>query len=323
MLGMAIAFAAACGGAATGTVTARQSATLVHWSTLVHLRRPLDVVAGRGRGSAIVAAAGKLFLLSPSGALTRYAPAYTSPGGEEPYIAASPGGCFGTRAIYAIRLHGGRGITQVSGSGGVRRFAAIGAPGLIDGITFDGTGRFGHRLLVTSNHGSSTTVVAIDCRGSVSTITTTAPRVEGGIAVAPASFGRFAGDLIAPDETGGRIFAVTPQGRSFLVANSGLPHGGDIGVESEAFVPADMRATAILADRLTPGNRHPGDDVLLALSRPQLSAAGVRTGDLVVATEGGAKVDDVRCGPSGCRVRHVADGPPQAHAEGHIAFVAR
>ena len=314
---------AACGSAATGAITAPRSAALAHWRTLLHVTRPLDVVAGPTHGSAIVAAAGKLFLLAPSGALTRYAPAYASPAGEEPYIAASPGGCFGARAIYAIRLRDGRGITRVGASGRVRRFASLTAPGLIDGITFDLTGRFGHRLVVTINHGMTTTVDAIDCSGSVSTITTTAPRVEGGIAVAPAAFGRFAGDLIAPDETGGRVFAVTPSGRSFLVGNSGLPHGGDVGVESEAFVPADPHAQALLADRLTPGNRHPGDDVLLALSHAQLSAAGVRAGDLVVATEGGALVDDVRCGAASCQVRHVANGPAVAHAEGHIAFVDR
>src|SRR5205807_3101549 len=115
-------------------------------------------------------------------------------------------------------------------------------------ITFDRIGAFGHRLLVKINHGSTTTVNGIDCRGRVSTITATAPRVEGGIAVAPRSFGRFAGDLIAPDENGGRVFAITPRGQSQLIADSGLPHGGDIGVESEAFVPADPRARAVLAD---------------------------------------------------------------------------
>jgi hypothetical protein len=317
---------AACGSAATGSVTARPAATIARWSTLMSVNRPLDVAA-RSDGSAIVAAAGKLFLLRPSGALTRFAPAYTSPGGEEPYISvvsAGHAGCsYGTNSVYAIRLHNGRGITKISATGQVRRFASITAPGLIDGIAFDETGGFGHRLVVTVNHGSTTTVEAVDCHGAVTAITTSAPRVEGGIAVAPASFGRFAGDLIAPDETGGRIFAVTPQGRSILVANSGLPHGGDIGVESEAFVPSDARAQALLADRLTPGNRHPGDDVLLALSRAQLSAAGVRPSDLLVASEGGALTDDVRCGPASCQVHHVANGPAIAHAEGHITFVVR
>jgi hypothetical protein len=144
--------------------------------------------------------------------------------------------------------------------------------------------------------------------------------VEGGIAIAPATFGRFAGDLIAPDEDSGRIFAITPQGTSQLVAQSGLPHGGDVGVESEAFIPASGPRAALVADRLTPGNRHPGDDVLLTVSWPELQVAGARSGDLLVATEGGALTDDIRCGMASCGVRYVARGPVIAHLEGHIAF---
>ena len=63
--------------------------------------------------------------------------------------------------------------------------------------------------------------------------------------------------------------------------------------------------------------------MLLALSHAQLSAAGVRPSDLLVATEGGALTDDIRCGPASCQVRHVANGPAIAHGEGHIAFVNR
>jgi hypothetical protein len=107
------------------------------------------------------------------------------------------------------------------------------------------------------------------------------------------------------------------------VANSGLPHGGDTGVESEAFLPAGGRFYALLADRLTPGNPHPGDNVLLRVSSAALFMAGARPGDLLVATEGGAKTDAVSCGPAACSVRHVADGPAIAHPEGHIAIVAR
>jgi hypothetical protein len=203
-------------------------------------------------------------------------------------------------------------------------FATLRARGLIDGIAFDETGRFGHRLLVTVEHGATSTVVAIDCHGLVTTITGHAPKVEGGIAVAPATFGRFAGDLIASDENSGRIYAITPQGKSALVARSGLPHGGDTGVESEAFLPARGRFTALLADRLTPGNRHPGDDVVLRVSSAALLAAGARPGDLLDATEGGAKTVAVHCAARGrCTVRHVADGPRIAHPEGHIAIVPR
>ena len=310
------------GSVATGRVTAPGAPRLAHWTAFAHADRPLDLVGPRPDASLVLAAAGRLMLLSAGGAVTPFAPGYRSPGGEEPYIAWSPGGCFGTGAVYAIRLHNGRGVVSVAASGGVRRLASLTAPGLIDGIAFDGTGSFGHRLIVTINEGARTTVDAIDCHGRVTQITGSAPRVEGGIAVAPATFGPFAGDLIAPDETGGRIFAITPGGRSVLVAASGLPHGGDIGVESEAFVPRGAQQAAFLADRLTPGNRHPGDNVVLRLSHAALVAAGVRPGDLLVATEGGALTDDVRCSAAGCQLRHVANGPKIAHAEGHIAFAA-
>jgi hypothetical protein len=303
---------AACG---SGQVAAapRAARPLAHWSAFVHVGTPLDVVGQRRDGSLVLAAAGRLRTLTRAGRVTRFAPAYRSPGGEEPYIALSPGGCFGRDTVYAIRLAHGRGVTAITAAGGVRRFASIGAPGLIDGITFG----FGRQALVTVEAGAHTTVVAVDCHGRVKTITRHAPRMEGGIAVAPASFGRFAGDLIGSDEQTGLIWAVTPAGRSALVARSGLPHGGDVGVESEGFVPAGRGWHALLADRRTPGNPHPGDDVVL---RVPVASLGVRAGDLLVATEGGARTDAVRCGRAGCSVREVAVGPAVAHAEGHIAF---
>lgn len=328
VLALACLTLGSCGAAATGTVTASPGPHVVRWSRFVAAQRPLDVVSA-GAGRSVLAAGGRLYELRLSGRLAPIDAAYRSPGGEEPYIAI-PGtghrGCsFGRGALYAIRLTKGRGVTRVSTSGEARRFASVNAPGLIDGITFDETGAFGHRLLATVNHGSTTTVVAVNCHGGVSTITRTAPRVEGGIAVAPGAgrFGRFSGDLITPDETGGRIFAITPTGRSFLLAKSGLPHGGDIGVESEGFVPNQRSFDALLADRLTPGNPHPGDDVVLRLGSSALRAAGVKAYDLLVATEGGALVDAIRCGSKGCQVHHVANGPSEAHAEGHIAFVTR
>jgi hypothetical protein len=294
----------------------------------VSAHRPLDLVSAGG-ATAVLEAGGRLFRLGASGKVVPIDPAYRSPGGEEPYVAmpaAGHHGCsFGAGTIYAIRLTNGRGVTRIDPNGHVRHFVRLRVPGLVDGIAFDETGAFGYRLLVTINHGSTTTVVAVDCRGGLKTITNAAPRVEGGIAVAPGAgrFGRFSGDLIAADENSGRIFAITPTGKSFLVANSGLPHGGDVGVESEGFVPNLQRFDALVADRLTPGNAHPGDDVVLRLGSSALRAAGVKPYDLLAATEGSAFVDAVRCGAGGCRVHHVADGPPEAHVEGHIAFVSR
>jgi hypothetical protein len=273
---------AACGGGATGKITVANARNVAGWVTLAHAARPLDVVGPRADGSLVLAADGRLSILSRAGVQRPFPSvhgAYRSPGGEEPYIALSRGGC----------------------------------------IAFDSTGGFGHKLLVTINAGARTTVDAIGCGGTVTTITRTAPRVEGGIAVAPKSFGRFAGDLIAPSETSGQIFAVTPTGKSLLLANSGLPHGNDVGVESEGFVPAGS-VDAFVADRLTPGNPHPGDDVVLRLPAAGLTAAGVQPGDLLVATEGGALTDAVSCSATGCRVRFVAQGPSVAHIEGHIAF---
>ena len=116
---------------------------------------------------------------------------------------------------------------------------------------------------------------------------------------------------------------IASRGGNPLVASSHLPHGGDTGVESEAFLPASGRFTALLADRLTPGNPHPGDNVLLRVSSSALFGAGARPGDLLDATEGGAKTVAIHCGANGCAVRHVADGPAIAHAEGHVAIVAR
>jgi hypothetical protein len=144
--------------------------------------------------------------------------------------------------------------------------------------------------------------------------------MEGGMVVAPARFGSFGGDLIAPDEASGRVYAVDPAGTVVTLVGSGLPAGGDIGVESAGFVPP--RASGVyLADRFSAGNRHPGDNAILQLSAAELARAGIRAGDLLVATEGGARTIDVRCAAT-CTVRFVAAGPAIAHAEGHIVFVS-
>jgi len=311
--------AAGCGAVATGKITASSAPKRATWVTFTSADRPLDLVGPRAGGSLVLAAAGRLMLLTPSGQVQPFAPKYVSPGGEEPYIALSPGGCYGRGTVYALRLTSGPGVVAISAGGAVRRVAALKTPGLIDGIAFDRTGDFGHKLLVTINNGTRTTVDAIGCNGKVTTITHTAPRLEGGIAVAPASFGRFAGDLIGPDERSGKLIAVAPNGRSSLLASSGLPHGGDVGVESEGFVPGGAH-DAFVADRLTPGNPHPGDTVILRVTASALKAAGVRPGDLLVTTEGGALTDAISCSSAGCQVRFVATGPKVAHAEGHIAF---
>jgi hypothetical protein len=193
------------------------------------------------------------------------------------------------------------------------------------GITIDTVGSFGSRLLVTSFAAGKTTLTAFDCRGRARVMATGAPHVEGGIAVAPRTFGRFGGKLIAADEVTGRIYAFGPRGLVRLVAESGLPAGDqEIGVESVGFVPPKLgrQGAAYLADMGAPGSPTSGSDSLLVLAGSDLTRAKLRPGELIVATEADAKTLAVRCARL-CRVRHVADAPTVAHAEGHITFVPR
>jgi hypothetical protein len=291
----------------------------------------VDLAGPRGDGSLAVAAAGRLFTLSTSGVLAPFARGlggyFTAMGGE-PYITlagsgrvAGPRCSFPQGMIFALQPGRRPGIVGVGAAGLARRFAALPATDVPNGITFDPIGHFGHRLLVTARNRTNTAVLAIDCTGRVQVITTHAPPMEGGITVAPASFGRYGGDLIAPGETSGRIFAIRPDGTVATLAVSGLPRGGDIGVESAGFVPPGFSSSdsAFLADRYSKGNKHPGTNSILRLPGPELIKSGVRTGDLLVATEAGAQTIVIRCATS-CTVRHIADGPAITHAEGHIVF---
>jgi hypothetical protein len=177
---------------------------------------------------------------------------------------------------------------------------------------------------VTATASGKTTLHAFDCRGRDRVIAAGAPSVEGGIAVAPKTFGPFGGALIAADEVSGRLYAFGPGGRTRLVVESGLPAGGDIGVEAVGFVPRMLgrRGTAYLADLESPGSPTGGSDSLLVLPAATVSRARLQAGELVVATEAGAKTLAVRCRRV-CTTRRVADGPATAHAEGHITFLPR
>jgi hypothetical protein len=328
-LGAAAVTLAGCGGGATNAGRAAGSPAAA-WTVFRHLPAVVDLAGPRGDGSFVVAAAGRLLIMGRDGTLSpfaRGAGGYQTAMGTEPYLALAdsyPGRTdqcsFGKNMIFALEPVTRPGVIVISPQGRARRFASLPAGGFLSGIAFDGTGRFGHRLLVTDRFGGRTTVFGIGCDGRVSAIAVGAPVVEGGIVVAPAAFGEFGGDLIATDETSGRVYAVDPSGTVVTLVRSGLPAGGDIGVESAGFVPP-RAAAAYLADRFNPGNKHPGDNAVLRLSAADLARAGIRTGDLLVATEGGAKTIDVRCEAT-CTVRYVAAGPAIAHPEGHIVFAS-
>jgi hypothetical protein len=215
-------------------------------------------------------------------------------------------------------------VLRVDRGGRSRPFASLPAGAFPSGITIDGVGSFGHRLLVTATASGTTTLHAFDCRGRDRVVASGAPSVEGGLAVAPRTFGRYARWLVAVTEGTGRIYAFSPRGHTRLLANSGLPAGGDIGVEAVGFVPPALgrRGTAYLADLGAPGSPTTGSDSLLVLPAADISRGGLRAADLVVATEAGAKTIALRCRRF-CTIRRVADGPPSTHAEGHITFLPR
>ena len=321
---------AACGGSpqTAATPVASGPAPPATWAIFRHLPGVVDIAGPRGDGSFLVAAAGRLFTLGRDGTLRPFARGtggYQTATGPEPYLVLASSvpvrgdHCsFVGGTAFAIQPGTRPAVIMISPQGRARRFASLPAGHALSGIAFDATGRFGHRLLVTAESGGRTTVFGLGCDGRVSTVAAGGPPAEGGIVVAPASFGKFGGYLIAPNETSGRVYAVSPAGQFVTLVRSGLPAGGDIGVESAGFAPPGAIA-AYLADRFSPGNRHPGDDAILRLSAAGLARAGIRAGDLVVATEGGARTIDVRCAAT-CAVRYVAAGPAIAHGEGHITF---
>jgi hypothetical protein len=282
---------------------------LPSWQPAAHVPGIVDVAGPRSDGRLVLSTRSGLFLLRPGGTPQPFAAgSYTAEGGE-PYIALGCGD-----DLFALDADATPGVWRVSRAGASSRLADLPEGVFPSGIAYDTTGRFGHRVLVTGVVNGATTLYAIDCAGRTATVTTGAPRVEGGIVVAPRTFGHFRGDLIAADENSGKIYAFGPRGAVALVADSGVAAGSDLGVEALGFVPAGPTRTAYLADLGAPGSPTQGTDSLLALP-----LRGVRTGDLLAAAEGGAATIAVRCGRS-CTVRAIAAGPATTHGEGHVAF---
>jgi hypothetical protein len=195
------------------------------------------------------------------------------------------------------------------------------------GIVFDDGGLFGNRLLVADRDRSTNTTViyAIGCPGKQRLLVVAGlPRIEGGLAIAPSTFGPYAGWLLGTDEGGSTIYAISPTGEiQTVIVPAGVPEGGDIGLESLGVVPAAPTATtaAFLSDRRTPGNIRRGDGLLLSVSWPALQSAGVQPGDVLAATEGGALTFAIRCTPvPPCTSQFVAFGRSNAHVEGNLIF---
>jgi hypothetical protein len=309
---------------------ARAAAAALTWQSGARLPGVFDVVGPRSDGRLVAAASGGLYLLDAAGQTTRFATSYSTPPGPESYIAISPGlsndngSCVFTRdTVAALDLTSSPpGITLITPTGSVSHLATITGVSGLSGITFDATGQFGNRILVVGSVPGGSQVSAIDCLGNVSTIGIANVSLEGGIAVAPFTFGKFGGQLIAPNELDGSIYAVSPAGSLSTVAQSGLPFGGDTGVESLGFVPATGPGVAYMSDRATPGSPHPGSDRVLTLSGSAMVSAGIQPGDLLAGTEGGATVIGVRCGAV-CSVASIVAMPTTAHGEGSLTVLPK
>jgi hypothetical protein len=303
------------------------------WEQWLHLTGVADVGV-RSDGSLVAMAAGHLFIVSRSGTVTSFSTGpdgYTgvTPDAESYFIVApaltveSAGCSFNADDLFVLDLTSPPGVARVDTAGHSSRFVTLRGVDTLGGIAIDTTGNFGHRLLVTGTHdGNKTTAFAVDCQGSSTILSDSLPLVEGGIAVAPPTFGQFAGSLIAPDENSGQMWAIDPAGKATLVSAPNLPTGGDTGVESIGFVPPGFSAGgfAYLADRGTPNNPFPGTDSILRLTSAALSAAGVQDGDLLVSTEGGGTTVAIRCEAT-CTVTEVAPSTNVGHIEGHILAI--
>lgn len=317
-------------GAATASQSGVRDEPQIAWQRWRTVRGVVDVAGPRSDGQLVVAARGRLFLLRPAdGRLSTYPTSgtpYVADPKLEPYIAvartgqavAAAGCSFPRDTVYAIDP-ARTAVLAITPAGRVRHLATVRGVATLNGITFDTGGRFGGRLLVVGlTRAGRGVALAVDCRGRTDVLARDAPHLEGGLVVASATFGTFAGELLVPDEVDGRLLALAPDGSIRDVVDPGQPAGGDIGAESLGVVPATP-GDAYLADRRTPGNAHPGHDAILRLTPDAWRVAGVEPGDVLVALEGGATTIAVRCNPT-CSVRPVAVGPAGAHAEGSISF---
>src|SRR3954447_10850792 len=220
--------AASCG---AGTAAGAQE---VSWTPYQAAAGVVDLAGPRTDGRLVVAMGGGLQLFR-GGGLQPFTH-QTGAGGyvplaNESYIALAPkvrlrkAHCsFHRDEMFALAENPNR-IVRITRSGMASDFVSVPSP-FLGGITFDRVGTFGHRLLVSGTDSGQSTLYAIDCRGWTRKLADHGPNVEGGIEVAPRSFGRFGGRLIGLDEMHGPISAFKPDGSSTTLATPAPPAGG-------------------------------------------------------------------------------------------------
>ena len=301
------------------------------WEPWLSLPGALDVDGPRTDGQLVATGSAALYLVDPAaGAKVDFARGpggYRDDAGLEAFIAMSPGGhvvaadCdFGQDETYVLRQHFPFGITRVDAAG-EESGSLANIPGVttLTGIAFDTVGGFDHRLLVLGGTDKEVRLFAVDCNGGVKLLTTGLSPLEGGMAVAPMGFGSYGGRLIIPDERRGRIVAIASNGQPKIIFDRGLT-GPDRTFGGLGFVPPDFISrggSMYVADRKE-GGAFPGTDNILRMQSTALAAAGVQDGDLLVVTEDGGRLVDVRCTQE-CTATFLSERS-SAHAQGHLAF---
>lgn len=306
-------------------VSAQQVPAGPDWQRWVPLPGVVDLVGPRPDGTLVAAAAGRLFTVTPDGNVAPFS-TYVTDAATQGSIAISPG--LDVAAGPTCRFEAGDvfaldaatsplGVSQVAVDGRSARFVDLPDAEALTGIAFDTTGRFGNKLLVTGRRGDRSVVFSVDCRGRVVTLTDSAPRMAGGMAVAPQLFGDHGGDLIGVDAVSGDVIFVRFDGTSGVLVASELPAGADVGVSAMGFMPADYLQRGGIAYLVDRGSAGPG--ALWRLGEDVLRGIGVDNNDLVVAAEAGGQTMVVRCRLS-CRLLPLG-AAPGAQVTGHITVV--
>lgn len=303
------------------------------WRKYLYAGRVNDVVGPRRDGHLVISAGGKLWLVGHPRDRVRLAPRKRSrprylmlDPGIEPYIAHISASQCGFRRDEVYALSGPEpALLRVTENGATYPYVSLPANFASKGIVLDTGGLFGGQLLVIGRIPGLTQLYGV-CNQQLTLLAQFPQRVEGGLAIAPPTFGDFVGQLLGAEEQTGNVYAIAPGAVApTTIATPAAPAGGDIGVESLGIVPQGMtrRGAAFLSDRLTPGNFQPGSGNLTHIRWRALKRAGVREGDLLVATEAGALTFAIRCAGATCTSQLVAHGVSKAHSEGHIAFAKR
>jgi hypothetical protein len=301
-----LTFAVAAALAAVGVVgaDARVEAPPLHFTVFARNLPKADGIVWTGRRWLYVQNTANVIWSAPAGGapLTRFAvmPKLV----EEARCVLSPGAHGWVRS--ALFCHAPNHVLyEFDARGGRRVFATLPAPTTpaSDGaLAFDTVGRFGYALVVATGRSGGGqppggTVYAVDPAGRVRTVGTYAgPGGADEVAIAPASFGRAAGDALLTVDGGatGSLLAMSPSGATTTIAR--LPDGPNPIV---TIPPADTR-------RRTP---RPGlyvtDDLSPYVYDASLAALAPYAGDVLVGTEAHATFWLVRPAGSSFVTRRV------------------